>query len=63
MQNETPAANEYTVLPAWSTPVRVFGQVVSFLFHPLFLPSYITAFLLYADPYAFAGMSEKGKIL
>lgn len=46
----------------WPGPVRVFGHMVSFLFHPLFIPSYITAYLLYADPYAFAGMSEKGKL-
>ncbi|MEO6316798.1 MAG: hypothetical protein ABIU63_15305 [Chitinophagaceae bacterium] len=46
----------------WPAPVKIFGHLVSFVFHPLFIPSYITAYLLYADPYAFAGMSEKGKI-
>jgi hypothetical protein len=46
----------------WSAPVRMFGHVVSFVFHPLFIPSYITIFILYADPYAFAAMSEKAKI-
>ena len=46
----------------WSAPVRAFGHIISFVFHPLFIPSYITAFLLYADPYAFAGMPDKGKI-
>ncbi|HTL07321.1 MAG TPA: hypothetical protein VL307_03650 [Chitinophagaceae bacterium] len=63
MQDNSTAATEYPALQTWPGPVRVFGQVVSFLFHPLFIPSYITAYLLYADPYAFAGMSEKGKIL
>ncbi|MEO5684005.1 MAG: hypothetical protein ABIQ88_15290 [Chitinophagaceae bacterium] len=55
---ELSPANNYT----WPGPVRLFGHIVSFIFHPLFIPSYITAFILYADPYAFAGMNEKGKI-
>jgi hypothetical protein len=42
--------------------VRFFGQAVSFIFHPLFIPSYITAFILFVDPYAFAGMTGKAKI-
>ncbi len=46
----------------WSAPVRFFGHLISFVFHPLFIPSYIAAFLLYGDPYAFAGMTEKAKI-
>lgn len=64
MENETvtalpPAAgNDYT----WPAPVRLFGHITSFLFHPLFVPSYIAAFIIYADPYAFAAMNEKAKI-
>jgi hypothetical protein len=34
----------------------------SFVFHPLFLPTYVMAFLLYEHPYAFAGLVEKFKI-
>ncbi len=55
---EPAAENNYT----WPAPVRLFGHIVSFFFHPLFIPSYITAFLVYADPYAFAGLPDKGKI-
>jgi hypothetical protein len=63
MENEalielSPAANNYT----WPAPVRLFGHIVSFIFHPLFIPSFITAFILYADPYAFAGMNDKAKV-
>jgi hypothetical protein len=63
MENEAlidlpPAANNYT----WPAPVRLFGHIVSFIFHPLFIPSFITAFILYADPYAFAGMNDKAKV-
>jgi hypothetical protein len=46
----------------WPVPVRFFGYLVSVVFHPLFIPSYITAYLLFADPYAFAGMSSKAKL-
>lgn len=63
MENETsitlsPAANNYT----WPAPVRLSGHIISYIFHPLFIPSYITAFLVYADPYAFAGMNDKLKM-
>lgn len=54
----SPAIDNFT----WPAPIRVFGQLVSFVFHPLFIPSYITAFFIYADPYAFAGMTDKAKI-
>ncbi len=40
-------------------PLRIFGHVISYLFHPLFIPVYVTAFLLYIDPYAFAGFDDK----
>jgi hypothetical protein len=63
MENEasvdlSPAANNFT----WSAPVRVFGHIISYVFHPLFIPSYITAFLVYADPYAFAGLNDRLKM-
>lgn len=64
MENEAATA----ISPAassqyWPRPVRIFGHIVSFIFHPLFIPSYLALFFLYADPYAFAAMDEKGKIL
>jgi hypothetical protein len=63
MENEASIAAAPTATnDTWPVPVRVFGHIVSFIFHPLFIPSYITAFILYADPYAFAAMSEKAKI-
>jgi len=54
----SPETNHYT----WPAPVRIFGHIVSFIFHPLFIPAYITAFLVFADPYAFAGMTDKAKV-
>jgi hypothetical protein len=37
---------------------RIMGQFISIIFHPLFIPGYITAFLLYLHPFAFAGESD-----
>lgn len=63
MENEAQVAlPEQPATTTWSAPVRFFGHLVSFVFHPLFIPTYITAFIVYQDPYAFAGMSEKGKL-
>ena len=42
-------------------PLRVAGHLVSYLFHPLFIPFYVTAFLLYIEPYAFAGLDPGQK--
>ncbi len=58
-----PVSTAPATMVAWPGPVRMFAQVVSFVFHPLFIPSYITAYLLYADPYAFAGLNDKLKAL
>lgn len=63
MENEasielSPAAENNT----WPAPVRIFGHIVSIIFHPLFIPSYITAFLVYEDPYAFAGLNGRLKM-
>lgn len=41
--------------------LRVFGHIVSYIFHPLFIPVYVTAFLLYIEPYAFAGLDARQK--
>lgn len=45
-------------MTATKGPLRVFGQFISIVFHPLFIPGYITAFLLYLHPFAFAGYSD-----
>jgi len=38
------------------------GHFFSFVFHPLFIPAYIAAFLVFKHPYAFAGASDKLKL-
>lgn len=42
---------------------RIIGQFISIIFHPLFIPGYITAFLLYVHPFAFAGESDWYKFI
>lgn len=38
------------------------ARTLSFIFHPLFIPFYLSMFLLYVNPYAFAGMDDKTKL-
>jgi len=42
--------------------LRFVGHFFSFVFHPLFIPCYIAAFLLFVHPYAFAGAPLKLKL-
>ena len=43
-------------------PVRVVAHLLSWIFHPLFIPLYVTIFLSYLHPYAFVALSERGKV-
>lgn len=43
-------------------PARVFGHIISWVFHPLFIATYVTAFLLYIHPYLFSGFDSLRKI-
>lgn len=54
------------VQPAYNTHPslldKIVGYTVSVLLHPLFIPLYVTAFLLYIHPTAFTGFSAYDKI-
>jgi hypothetical protein len=41
---------------------RVLAQIVSIVFHPLFIPVYLTAFLLFVHPLMFAGYDDGRKL-
>lgn len=41
--------------------VRFFAHFFSYIFHPILIPAYVTAFLLYIHPMAFAGYSDRDK--
>lgn len=45
-----------------SAPVRWFAHIMSLVFHPLFVPVYITLFVLYVHPLLFAGYSDLMKV-
>ena len=48
--------------PKFSKIIRVAGHFLSWIFHPLLIPLYVTIFLSYIHPYAFVALSERGKI-
>jgi hypothetical protein len=49
--------------PAQPAALRAAGHFISFVFHPLFIPSYVAAFLLFVHPYAYIGLLPKFKLL
>ncbi len=52
----TPLAAQPAKQPA---PIRALAHFFSWVFHPLFIPAYVTAFLVFIDPYTFAGFNMK----
>lgn len=46
--------------PAW---IRVIANIISFVFHPLFFPVYITYFIYTVRAYEFAGLDPRRKML
>ncbi len=44
-------------------PLRFLGKIVSYIFHPLFVPIYVIAYLVYIHPYAFSSLQEKQKMM
>jgi hypothetical protein len=46
-----------------SLPVRIIARVISYLFHPLFIPVYLFLLLLKASAYLFASFSDVGKLM
>ena len=59
------ASSENTPFESQPTPPKfsdrlswIFGQVVSIVFHPLFIPTYIFCLLMEAVPYEFANITQ-----
>jgi len=46
--------------PAW---LRSAAKVISVVFHPLFIPIYIAAYLVYGHAYSFAALDDKQKLI
>lgn len=45
-----------------STGVRAIAHIVSYIFHPLFIPVYITSLMLFVHPLVFAGYDTTQKL-
>ncbi len=54
-QNELREINEPLDFP---TPVKWIAKILSWVFHPLFIPVYVSWFLVKVQPYIFAGFDE-----
>lgn len=47
--------------PQQPATVRTIAKIISYIFHPVFVPVYVILFLLYVHPYLFAGTSDMNK--
>jgi multisubunit Na+/H+ antiporter MnhE subunit len=46
-----------------TVPARIFGTLVSYVFHPIFLVPYMAAYLIYGQPSLYLGASPHDKLL
>ena len=50
--------------PGGTSPVlRFFARLIAYIFHPLFITSYVMGFLIFFHPYAFTGFDPRTKVL
>src|SRR5882757_3711033 len=42
--------------------LRFFARLIAYVFHPLFITSYVMGFLIFFHPYAFSGFEQKIKV-
>lgn len=52
---------DQAVVNQHSPGINFFAQLLSYIFHPLFIPLYVTAFLEFVHPTYFSGFSVLGK--
>jgi hypothetical protein len=48
--------------PVNNPAIRILAKIISYVFHPLFITSYVMAFLIFLHPYAFTGFEPRTKI-
>jgi hypothetical protein len=51
--------NPQSSIPA---PLRLLAHFISYIFHPLFISTYVIGFLIFFHPYAFAGFDPTTKV-
>lgn len=49
--------------PAFPAPARIFSQIISILFHPLFTGVWMMAYITYLHPTLFIAVSEQSRLL
>ena len=49
--------------PRQPKPVRILAAILSYIFHPVFVPLYVICFLLFIHPWLFAGYDTKNRVL
>ncbi len=62
-QNELQELRETGLLPPQPVVLRISAKIISFIFHPVFVPVYVVCFLVYIHPYLFAGFSSENKTI
>lgn len=48
--------------PPQPAPLRYAATLISWVFHPVFVPVYLVMFMVFADPYLFAGFSHWDRV-
>lgn len=48
-------------MPQQPAALRLTAKIISFIFHPVFIPVYVVAFLVYIQPYLYSGFSNWDK--
>jgi hypothetical protein len=59
-KNELKESGEQVKQPL---PSRVFAKIISYIFHPLFIPVYLAWLILKTKPYLFSALDERDKIM
>ncbi len=57
------AAANRPSLPSFHPVLRFFGQLISYVFHPLFITSYVMGFLVFFHPSVFVGIDDHIRVL
>ncbi len=55
---DTMVTGDNQTIPRYSQLLTIPAKAISYLFHPLFVPTYIFLFLVFQVPYEFAGITE-----
>ena len=53
---------EKSATPPTGPVLRFFAHLIAYIFHPLFITTYVMAFLIYVHPYAFTGFDPRIKM-